>query len=122
MGKIKEFTKNKAFELQDNLAANARARFIQQVMDWESCDYETAYNLCTRKSDPINAQYSLGYKMSDPLYQLAMNGQVRAKQRAQAVANFEEMLEPDELYIFRTEVLTMDTRTMLKKALKRKKA
>lgn len=114
--------REKAWELQDQLAVRARADYIQKVMKWEECDYEEAYLICIRKTDPVEPEYSLGYKMCDPIYLMAMNAQLRKKDRDAAREKFKLMLEPDELKIFEEQVEKMDTRKMWKEEKKRQKA
>ena len=119
--KVTQTLKNKIWEGIDASDAMARSRFIEWVMKEEDCDYETAYALCTRHTDPVEPEYSLGYKMASPVYQVAMNAQVRRSKREQAIENFKQMLEPDELEIFEREVLTKDTRKMWKEEKKKQK-
>jgi len=119
--KVTQTLKNKIWEGIDASDAMARSRFIEWVMKEEDCDYETAYALCTRRTDPVEPEYSLGYKMASPVYQVAMNAQVRRSKREQAIENFKQMLEPDELEIFERDVLTKDTRKMWKEEKKKQK-
>lgn len=119
--KVTEKIKEKAWQGIDASDAMARAKFIEWVMKEEDCDYETAYALCTRHTDPVEPEYSLGYKMASPVYQVAMNAQLRKSKREQAIENFKAMLEPDELELFEKEVLTKDTRKMWKEEKKKQK-
>ena len=118
---VRQSLKDKAYEAIDASDAMARNKFIQWVMKEEDCDYETAYALCTRHTDPVEPEYSLGYKMASPVYQVAMNVQLRKSKREQAIENFKAMLEPDELELFEKEVLTKDTRKMWKEEKKKQK-
>ena len=118
--KVIQTIKDKAYQGIDASDAMARSKFIQWVMKEEDCDYETAYALCTRHTDPVEPEYSLGYKMASPVYQVAMNAQLRKSKREQAIENFKAMLEPDELELFEKEVLTKDTRKMWKEEKKQK--
>ena len=119
--KVTEKIKEKAWQGIDASDAMARAKFIEWVMEEEDCDYETAYALCTRRTDPVEPEYSLGYKMASPVYQVAMNAQLRKSKREQAIENFKQMLEPDELELFEKEVLTKDTRKIWKEEKKKQK-
>lgn len=119
--KVIQTLKDKIWAGIDASDAMARGRFIQWVMEEEDCDYETAYALCTRHTDPVEPEYSLGYKMSSPVYQVAMNAQVRRSAREQAIENFKQMLEPDELEIFEKEVITKGTRKMWMEEKKKQK-
>lgn len=118
--KVKEVAVNKVWEVSDKADAVARGKYIEWVMKEEDCDYETAWSLCTRHTDPVEPEYSLGYKMSSPAYQMAMNQRNKTK-RENAIERFKEMLEPDELEIFEKEVLTKDTRQMWKDEKKKQK-
>lgn len=91
-----------------------------QVMEWEQCDWETAVSMCDRTSDPVRPDYSLGFKLADPMIQLALWGQPGKKARRRAAEDFEATLEPDELELFREQVQTMKAGQMLKSALKKK--
>lgn len=121
MGLIRNKTEEAAIGLQTQLAAQAQIKYVYKVMEWEECDWEEALAICTRRTDPLEPQYSLGYKLADPVWQLAIFGQHNKKKRENAILNFEDLLEEDELKIFREEVLTMNGRQMFRAALKREK-
>lgn len=121
MGKIRNIVMQKAEDARNTLAGEAQMRFIRQVMEWEDVDFTTSQAICLGNTDPVEWEYTLGYKMSDPVFQMAMNGQVRKKARDQARENFKKTLTPEELEIFVRDVESMNTRQMLKKAMKRAK-
>ena len=118
MGKIKDMTTAKAEDLQMQLAAQARVRYYSQIMEWESCSYEEAIAFC---SDPTRPDYRLGFKMCDPLMQMAMHMQVGKKARTEAVAKFKSGLQPDELEIFEKDVETTSMGKAFREAMRRKK-
>lgn len=118
---IRDKAVQKAWELHDQKAAEARAKFLQQIMQDEEVTYEEAYAIATGKTDPKETEYTLGYKMSDPLMMLGMFSQPGKKARAQAIEKFEATLDPDELDLFRREVLPMKTGERFRSALKRAK-
>lgn len=91
--------KDKALELSDQLSGQARMEFIQWVMKEEDVNYETAYYICIGRTDPKEPEYTLGYKLADPVWQLALHGQ-RKKKREQARENFRKLLDEDELELF----------------------
>jgi len=122
MGKIREISTEKAKELQSALRSQAQIKFIHQVMEWEGVDYEMALAICEGRTKEKEWEYTLGFKMADPLMQMALNLQPGKKARAQAAENFKRTLTPEEREIFEREVETMNTRSMMKSALKRKKA
>ena len=109
--KAKQIAVDKVWEISDKADAIDRSKYIEWVMKEEDCNYETAWSLCTRHTDPVEPKYSLGYRMASPAYQMAMNQKNKAK-REIAIERFKQMLEPDELELFEKEVLTMDTRKM----------
>lgn len=120
MGKIKDQAVEKAERLQWELASAAKAKFYNQVMEWESCSYEEAVKMCTGESDPIRPDYTLGLKLSDPLLQMSMSLQGK-KRRAEAVERFRATLTPEELKLYDEEVAPMSMGKKFKEALKRKK-
>lgn len=121
MGKIKDFSREKAEQLQATLRVQAQQKFLQDVMKWEEVDYPMALAICEGRTVEKEWEYTLGYKMCDPLMQLAMNGQLRGKHRAEAVETFKTKLCPEELEIFEREVEPMKTREMFKAAMKKEK-
>lgn len=121
MGKFRQLSTEKAWEMHDHLQGEAQMRFIQYVMKEEDVDFEMAAAICTGRTDPKEPEYTLGYKLADPMGMMAMNMQLGKKARAQAVENFEATLDEDELKLFREQVATKSTREMFRDALKRKK-
>lgn len=118
--KTKNKIEDKAWQLTDTLAAQARSKYIAWVMKEEEVDYETAVALATGKTDPIEYEFTLGYKLADPILQIAMSAQPGKKNRELAIANFEKTLGPEELKLFR-ENYGPDARKQFKQKLKEKK-
>lgn len=118
---LREKARDEAYKLQDQKAAEARAKFLYKIMEDENVDYETAFDIATGKTDPVQWEYTLGYKMNDPLMMLAMFSQPGKKARAQAIEKFEQGLTPEELEIFRRDVLSKKTGDHFRSALKRAK-
>lgn len=121
MGKIRTISKDVAWDLHDKLQAEGQIRFINWVMKEEEVDWEMACAICTGRAEPREPEYTLGYKLADPMYMMAMNAQASKKKRQQAIENFEKTLEPDELELFRKDVLGTSTAEKFKAALKREK-
>lgn len=117
--KIKDKATDWAFELQARMQSEAQLKFIYKVMEWEEVDFETAAAICTRRTDPVEPEYSLGYKMCDPLGMLARNTQLRKKDRMKAQEDFMKLLEPDELEIYKSQVLNEKTRQQFNDELKK---
>lgn len=118
--KAKDKIEDKAWQLTDTLAAQARSKYISWIMKEEEVDYETAVALATGKTDPIEYEFTLGYKLADPILQIAMSAQPGRKNRELAIANFEKTLEPEELKLFR-ESCGADARKHFKQKLKEEK-
>lgn len=121
MTKIRQIIKDKAEDTREKLASAAQIKFINQVAEWEEVDFNTAKAICLGFTDPVEWEYTLGYKMADPVYQMAMNMQARRSMRERARENFKKTLTPEELEIFIRDVESKNTREMMKDALKRKK-
>lgn len=97
---IKSTIEDKAITLRNTSAAQAKAEYIQKVMKWEEVDYETAFYIVNGRTDPREPEYTLGYKMADPIMMMAMFGQISKKKREMARDQFRKGLEDDELQLF----------------------
>lgn len=89
----------------DAATLQGQTKFITNVMEWENCTWEEAQKICHGETEPIQYEYTLGYKLSDPVWVLGMTKQVKKKWREEAIKNFEKMLCPEELEIFRRDVI-----------------
>lgn len=112
---------DRALQLQQDLANQAQMRYIQWLMKEEECDYEEAIAIVMGNTDPLEPEYMLGYKLADPVLQIALFKQLSKKARMQAAQNFAATLsEPEEL-IFWTEVFNPENAKQFKKAYKAEK-
>ena len=94
---IRSKIENKAMETQQTLAAQAQAKYISWLMKEESCDYEEALAIVHGRTDPLEPEYMLGYKLADPVWMIAIFKQAGKSRRLQAAKNFcEQMLTDDE--------------------------
>lgn len=121
MGKLRVMAEERAWELHDRLQSEAQTKFIYQVMEDEDVDWTVARAICLGRTDPKEPEYTLGYKLADPMIMMAMFSQPGRKARQQAIENFEKDLDEDELRLFREQVLTMNTRDRFRSALKSRK-
>ena len=123
---VKSKIEDKAIDLRNTSAAQAKAQYIQKVMKWEEVDYEVAFYIVNGKTDPKEPEYTLGYKMADPVMMLAMFGQLSKKKREMARDQFRRTLDDDELQLFNDYVNKNDVdkewKTEYKSAKKNKKA
>lgn len=123
---VKSKIEDKAIDLRSTSAAQAKAQYIQKVMKWEDVDYEVAFYIVNGKTDPKEPEYTLGYKMADPIMMMAMFGQISKKKREMARDQFRKTLDDDELQLFNDYVNKNDVdkewKTEYKSAKKNKKA
>ena len=111
----------KATELDSTLAAQAQVKFINWLMKEEDVDYETALAIVEGRTDPIEWEYTLGYKLANPVLQLALFKQISKKARRQAAENFRSTLSPEERILFDTQVFNEETGKQFKKKYEKEK-
>ena len=108
-------------QLQSDLAAQAQMKYIQWLMKEEECDYEMAMAIVTGNTDPLEPEYMLGFKLADPVVQIALFKQVSKKSRRLAAENFAATLSDPEKDLFWNEVFNEETGKQFKKAYKAEK-
>ena len=118
---IKTKIEDRATQLQSDLAAQAQMKFIQFVMKEEDCDYEMAIAIVTGNTDPLEPEYMLGYKLADPVLQIALFKQISKKSRRQAAENFAATLSDVEKDLFWNEVFNEQTGKQFKAEYKKEK-
>ena len=121
MGKIRNKIDDRALQLQQDLANQAQMKYIQWLMKEEECDYEMAIAIVLGNTDPLEPEYMLGYKLADPVLQIALFKQLSKKSRMQAAQNFAATLSEQEELIFWTEVFNPENAKQFKKAYKAEK-
>lgn len=119
--KIKSKIENKAMETQQALATQAQARYISWVMKEEDCDYDEAIAIVMGNTEPLEPEYMLGYKLSDPVWMIAIFKQPGKKNRIKAAHNFAELLSDAEQEIFWNKVFDESTAKKFKSELKKEK-
>lgn len=100
--------------VKGRLQAEGQVRFINNVMKWENCDYEQAVKYCTGETDPVRWEYTLGYKLADPIWSMGIFQQPGHRARARAAANFRKTLTPEEDEIFVNECMGKTARSVRK--------
>ena len=119
---IRSKIEDKAMETQQTLAAQAQAKYLTWLMKEEECGYEEALAIVQGRTDPIEYEYMLGYKLSDPVWMIAIFKQAGKGRRLQAAKNFcEQMLTDDEKIIFWRDVFDEKTCKKFKKQYKKAK-
>ena len=116
---IKSWTNDKILDTANTLRANSQAQFVNWVAGEEGWDFETAWEVCHGEHPDISRpEYSLGYKLADPIVQTAFHLQ-RKKNRAAAREKFREGLTEEELQLFDKED-PEEEKKLFKKTLKKK--
>lgn len=118
---IKSRVEDRATQLQSDLAAQAQMKYISWLMKEEECDYEMAMAIVQGNTDPLEPEYMLGFKLADPVLQIALFKQISKKARKQAALNFAYTLSDEEKMIFWREVFNEETGKQFKKAYKAEK-
>ena len=121
MGKIRTKVEDRAMQLQSDLAAQAQMKYIQWLMKEEECDYEEAMAIVMGNTDPLEPEYMLGFKLADPVLQIALFKQISKKARRQAAENFAATLSDPEKDLFWKEVFNPETSAQFKKSYKAEK-
>ena len=118
---IKEKTEEKAQQMTDNLQMQAQGRFIKWLMKEEEVDVETAWAIVEGRTDPPEYDYMLGFKLANPVLQLALFSQISKEKRKQAAENFAATLSDPERELFYSQVFDEKNAKKFKNALKKEK-
>lgn len=120
--KIKARLEEKALGVNQTLTINAQIQYVKRMANEEGLDYAVMWEICNGMREyPDAAKFTLGLKLSDPAWMIALFKQPRKKKRQQAAENFADSLSADEAEIFWSEVFNTETGKMFKDELKRKK-
>lgn len=119
--KIRDKTEEKAEAMTIQLRYQAQAKFIKWLMKEEECDETEAWAIVEGRTDPLEHEYMLGFKLADPVLQIALFKQISKKSRIQAAKNFAETLSDEEREIFYGKVFNEDTAGKFKNAYKKEK-
>lgn len=117
---IRNKIEQKAMDKQQSLATQAQAKYIGWLMKEEQCDYNEAIAIVMGNTDPVEPEYMLGYKLSDPVWMIAIFKQAGRKNRMKAAHNFSELLSDAEKEIFWNKVFDEQTGKKFKRKLKEK--
>jgi hypothetical protein len=117
---IKSRIEEKAMEKQQTLAAHAQMKYLKWLMKEESCDYEEALAIVQGRTDPLEPEYMLGYKLADPVVMIAIFKQIGKKNRLSAARNFAATLTEEERILFWNEVFDEKNAEQFKKKYKEK--
>lgn len=109
----------KAMETQQTLAAHAQMKYISWLMKEEKCDYEEALAIVQGRTDPLEPEYMLGYKLADPVVMIAIFKQHGKNNRLSAARNFAATLTEEERILFWSEVFDEENAKQFKKSYKK---
>ena len=118
---IRTKVEDRAMQMQSDLAAQAQMKYISWLMKEEECDYEMAMAIVQGNTDPLEPEYMLGFKLADPVLQIALFKQISKKARMQAAQNFAATLSDQEKDLFWSQVFNEKTGKQFKKAYKSEK-
>ena len=118
---IRTKIEQKAMDTQSILAAEAQAKYLKWLMNEEQCSYEEALAIVEGRTDPLEPEYMLGFKLSDPVVVIAIFKQLGKKNRIAAAKNFAAGLTDDEKIIFWRDVFDKENAKQFKKKLKEEK-
>lgn len=119
--KIRDKTEEKAQELTTKLQYQAQVKYIKWLMKEEECDETMAWAIVEGRTDPLEPKYMLGFKLANPVLDIALFKQIYKKARIQAAKNFADTLSDAEREIFYSEVFNEETAAQFKSALKKEK-
>ena len=119
---IKSKIEEKAMDTQQILAAQGQAKYLNWLMKEEECDYEEALAIVQGRTDPLEVEYMLGYKLADPVWMIAIFKQHGKNNRLKAARNFcEQLLSDEEKIVFWRDVFDEKTCKKFKKEYKKAK-
>lgn len=110
MRRVKDLGWDRIEDYNQRLDDEAVVRYIQKIMDEDKVSYEEAWRLC--REEP---KYSMGLKMCSPAIVLMLRSK-KGQDR------FREMLTPEELEVFDSEVAgKINFKSAVKKEFRRQK-
>ena len=108
-------------DTQQILAAQGQAKYLNWLMKEEECDYEEALAIVQGRTDPLEVEYMLGYKLADPVWMIAIFKQHGKNNRLSAARNFAATLTEEERILFWNEVFDEKNVKQFKKKYKKAK-
>lgn len=105
---LKDKVIDRAILKQEAKGAQARAKYYQYVMKEENCTLDEARDICAGRTDPRRSEYIVGFKICNPYVMTALfiSG---TETREAYQRHIEEDMTPEEIRLFREEVLTKST-------------
>lgn len=110
-----------ALEKTQNLTVMSQGKYIEWLMKEEGCSYDEAIAIVQGRTDPLEIEYMLGFKLADPAWMIALFKQPGKKRRMNAALNFSELLSDPEKEVFWNEVFNAETGKTFKEKWKKEK-
>ena len=110
-----------ALKKTQDLTIQAQYKYLQWIMKEEECSYEEAIAIVQGRTDPLEVEYMLGYKLADPAWMIALFKQPGKKRRMNAALNFADLLSDEEKILFWNEVFDEKNAKKFKKEYKKAK-
>ena len=118
---IKSKIEDKAMYTQQILAGQAQAKYLEWLMKEEDCSFDEAMAIVQGRTDPLEPEYMLGFKLADPVWMIAIFKQHGKDNRLKAARNFAALLSEEERILFWTEVFDEQNAKKFKKKYKEEK-
>ena len=118
---IKSKIEDKAMYTQQILAGQAQAKYLEWLMKEEDCSFDEAMAIVQGRTDPLEPEYMLGFKLADPIWVIAIFKQHGKEKRLKAARNFSELLSEEERILFWNEVFDEKNAKKFKKEYKKAK-
>lgn len=121
---VSEKMRERAENLQMQLATQAQAKYLKWMMkelekeEGEPCTIDEAWAIVEGRTEPVEYEYMLGFKLADPVIQLALFKQRSREARKQAAYNFAQGLTDEEKRLFYEQIFNEDTAESWRKTYK----
>lgn len=120
--KLNKILKDMEPEKKEVLAMNVNARmaerekmkYVKKVSKLEKVDMNMAWAICTGQTEPLEPEYTLGFKMADPAMVIALFIQTNKEGRRNAADKLMDSLNDAEKEIFLKEVFDYDRAERIK--------
>ena len=103
-----------AMNVNARMADREKMKFVRKVSKMEKVDLDTAWAICTGQTDPVEPEYTLGFKIADPAMVIALFIQTDKEGRRNAADKLIASLDDQERDIFLTEVFDYEKAERIK--------
>ncbi len=103
-----------AMNVNARMADREKMKFVRKVSKMEKVDLDTAWAICTGQTDPVESEYTLGFKIADPAMVIALFIQPDKDGRRNAADKLIASLDDQEKEIFLAEVFDYENAERIK--------